>query len=130
MGLRRYGPLLSRAAAMASILLAEIMVRGTLLGDAQTQLDYFPLPSQLYRLLLAWGGALAILTAVERSSWVAPVTANLAGRPPQTAWLIAHFMLIAPVVLPGVLDPLSGNAPVVLQQIIQHVLFGAAVLSL
>jgi exosortase E/protease (VPEID-CTERM system) len=130
MGLRRYGPLLSRAAAMASILLAEIMVRGTLLGDAQTQLDYFPLPSQLYRLLLAWGGALAILTAVERSSWVASVTANLAGRPPQTAWLIAHFMLIAPVVLPGVLDPLSGNAPVVLQQIIQHVLFGAAVLSL
>jgi exosortase E/protease (VPEID-CTERM system) len=130
MGLRGYGPLVSRAGTIAGILLAEILVRATLIGHAPGQVDYFPLPAQVYSLLLVWAGAVAILTAVEGSSWMPVVSGRLAGLPPRIGWLAAHAVLVAPVVVPGALQPLMEGAPELLQQVLQHLLFAAAILSL
>jgi exosortase E/protease (VPEID-CTERM system) len=129
MGLHMYGPLLSRAGTIAGVLLAEILIRATLIGHAPGQVDYFPLPAQVYSLLLVWAGALAMLTAVEGSSW-AGAAGRLAGLRPRAGWLAIHLLLVAPVVIPGLQRLLAGGAPELLQQILQHVLFAAALLVL
>ncbi|HTQ35682.1 MAG TPA: exosortase E/protease, VPEID-CTERM system [Steroidobacteraceae bacterium] len=129
MWLRRHGALLFRLAAIAGVLLAEMLIRESLLGGVFQQ-DYFPLQRELYRLPLAWAGALAILTAAEGSGKGAAVAARLAGHPPQVSWLVVHFVLIAPVVLQSYLAPAFRSDPVIPLQILQHVLLAAAVLAL
>ncbi len=130
MGLRRYGPLVWRVAAVTGVLMVELLIRASLIDDSPGAVDYFPLPQSLYRFVFAWVGVLAILMAARGSPSAASVAARLAGRLPAWPWLVTHAVLAVPFILPRLLSPLFSDASVVAEQIVQHLLLATALLSL